>query len=402
MRIAIIVFGTRGDVQPTVALALELEKSGHEIILCIPPEHEEWIKSYGCPVTPFGTNLKELIEKGSQKAGKPATRLSVKTMKAEIRLQIDKLPVIVEGSDLLIGAGLVNGIPTVAEKLKIPYRFLAFYPGIMGPPKDVPFPGRLIWGFGKWATNASIRSVINKKRKEIGLDPVSDVWTNWMGEEVILASEKALIPVSGKVDFDFTQTGYMFLPSLAPLPEKVEIFLAKGSPPVFIGFGSNPVHKPEQYVRMMAETAETTGQRLIISKGWGAIESSEDIENCLFVEEVPYDLLFPRVSMVVHHGGIGTMAAAAKAGVPQAAFPFMADQFMNRIEMIKIGISPQTASFKKLSARHLIRVITEGLTDTRYREKAVEIAGKINDHEGTELTAGVIARIGLRKFTGNP
>jgi UDP:flavonoid glycosyltransferase YjiC (YdhE family) len=100
--------------------------------------------------------------------------------------------------------------------------------------------------------------------------------------------------------------------------------------------------------------------------------------------------------MVVHHGGIGTMAAAAKAGVPQAAFPFMADQFMNQKEMIRIGISPETVAFKKMTAELLTRTISEGLAEARYREKAVEIAMEINGHDGTVMTAGVIGRTMVR------
>lgn len=393
MQISLVVFGTRGDVQPTVALALELLKSGHEVKLCVPPEHAEWIKPYGCPAIPFGSNIREMIEKAGEKAGKPPTRPSVKTMKREIIHQIDELPGIVKGSDILIGVGLVHGVPSVAEKLNIPYRFMAFYPGIMGVPKDASFPGRLIWAFGKMATNSALRGLINKKRREIDLAPISDVWANWMGEDVILASEKSLVPVSGKVDFRFSQTGYLFLPSLEPLTERVERFLASGTPPVFIGFGSNPVQHPEKFSRMLEEVSGTTGRRLIISKGWGAIDSMMESDQCLFVDEVPYDLLFPRIAMAVHHGGIGTMAAAAKAGIPQACFPFMADQFMNRNEMVRIGISPETTSFRKLSARHLTRVILEGLSDPRFREKAIEIAADINRSNGTELTARLVTGV---------
>jgi vancomycin aglycone glucosyltransferase len=393
MKIALVVFGTRGDVQPTLALALGLRKAGHEAFLCVPPEHEEWIASYGCPVIPFGTSVKEMIKKGSEKPGGPAKQPSVKTMKKEISNQIDKLPDIIKGSDLVIGVGLVQGVPTAAEKLNIPYRFMAFYPGIMGVPKDGPLSGRLMWGFGKWATNLTLLKLINEKRMEIGLKPIFNVWANWMGETVILASEKALIPVSDRVDFRFTQTGFMFLPSLKSIPDEVEKFLEAGEPPVFIGFGSNPVHKPERYGRMMAEVAKTTGRRLIVSKGWSAIGTIMDSENILFVDEVPYDLLFPSVAMVVHHGGIGTMAAAAKAGLPQAAFPFMADQFMNQLEMIKMGISPITTSFKKMTAENLSRVIREGLVDRSYRVKAAEIALKVNEHNGTDMTVEVIEKL---------
>jgi hypothetical protein len=358
--------------------------------LCVPPEHEPWIREYGCPVIPFGTNVKEMIKKGGEKASGPATRPSIKTMQKEIARQIEALPEIIEGSDLLVGVGLVQGAHTAAEKMKIPYRFMAFYPGIMGPPKDAPFPGRLVWGFGKWATNATIRGLINQKRKPIGLKPIADVWADWMGENVILASEKALVPVSDNIDFRFTQTGYMFLPPLAPLSREVEKFLAEGPPPVFIGFGSNPVHDPLQYGRMMAGVAKSTGRRLMVSRGWGAIDSAEESGNCLFVDEVPYDLLFPKIAMAIHHGGIGTMAAAAKAGIPQSGFPFMADQFMNQKELVKLGLSPQTTSFRKLSAEWLSRVISQGLADARYRENAQRIAVKINDHDGTGLTARLI------------
>jgi vancomycin aglycone glucosyltransferase len=314
-------------------------------------------------------------------------------MKKEIIAQVDKLPAIVAGSDLLIGVGLVHGVPTVAEKLKIRYRFMAFYPGIMGPPKDVAFPGRLLWGFGMWATNASLRGVINQKRKEIGLAPIADVWTNWMGDNVILASEKSLIPVSENIDYHFTQTGHLFLPSLTPLSSEVERFLEASDPPVFIGFGSNPIQNPEKYGRMIAGVAAATGRRLIVSKGWGAIESPDNDQNCLFVDEVPYELLFPRVAMVIHHGGIGTLAAAAKAGVPQAAFPFMADQFQNQKEMIRMGISPKTVAFKKLSISQLVRVIGEGLINTRYREKALEISGEIKGHNATLETVELVERL---------
>jgi sterol 3beta-glucosyltransferase len=141
---------------------------------------------------------------------------------------------------------------------------------------------------------------------------------------------------------------------------------------------------------MMTEVAHSTGKRLLISKGWGAIGSGMQPDNCLFVDEVPFDLLFPHVAMVIHHGGIGTLAAAAKAGVPQAAFPFMADQFMNRKELVRLGLSPQTTSFGKLSAKILTRVIEEGLAGTGYCERASEIAREINECDGTDMTVKLI------------
>lgn len=392
MKISMVIFGTRGDVQPMLALALGLKKRGHEVILCAPPENAELVKGHGCPFAAVGSSIRDAIKGSSAKKRSPRTQPSCKFMRQEIAAQISQLPGIVQGSDLVLGVGYVFGVPTVAEYLQIPYRFMAFYPAILGASRDAPWFSRLLWRFGKKTVNVVLRGFINRKRMELGLTPIADVWTYWMGERVIVASDVAMGPVPQGVEFPFTQTAYMHLPPKAPLNDELETFLQEGSPPVFIGFGSNPIHNPDKISRLLMEVAQSVKQRLVISRGWAELNAMEGRKDCLFVDDVPYALLFPRVAAVVHHGGTGTIAAAARAGVPQIAFPFMADQFLNRKQIVTSGLGPRGSDFKRLTAKGLAEAIVECLSKEQYRKNAEDISRIVQGTDGVEMTVNAIEK----------
>lgn len=388
MKIAIVVNGTRGDVQPMLALATGLIKNGHEIIFCANPENEELVKQYNCPFVPIGPNYKELFKQNAVKGG-AITGPSPKEGKKEMENQINLLPEILKGSNLILGVGFVFGVPTVADLLIVPYRFVVFYPVLLGTSKNDPFINKLMFGFGRSVTNMFIKGFINKKRAELGLQPIKDVWQYWMGDNVIAACYKELNPVREGVSFNFTQTGYMILPSQMAMPEKVENFIHSGKPPVFIGFGSNPVSIPEKYTQIFNDVAKSTNQRLIVSKGWADLPEN-NTPNVLYVDEMPFELLFPKLAAIVYHGGTGTMALAARAGIPQVAFPFMADQFENRKQIVKLGLGPLACDFKKLSAKNLSAAITECVTNEKYKKNSMEISKKLQSTNGLELTLKLI------------
>jgi len=389
MKIAIVVNGTRGDVQPMFALATGLIKNGHQIICCAPPENEELAERYNCSFIAFGPNYKELFKKNAQMKGGATKAPTPNEMKKETENQINLLPELLKGVYLVLGVGFVLGVHTVADILKVPYRFVVFYPILLGTSKTDPFFNRLLFGFGKSMTNMVMKSFINKKRAAFGLEPIIDVWSNWMGEHVIVACDKELNAARDGVSFNFTQTGYMLLPTQITLPENVEKFLDSGKPPVYIGFGSNPVSRPEKFSNIFIEVSKATKQRLIVSKGWADLpeNSTSDV---LYVDEMPFELLFPRLAAIVYHGGTGTMASAARAGIPQVAFPFMADQFENRKQIVKLGLGPNACDFKKISADVLISSINECVTNDRYRKNALEISKKLQNSNGLELTIRLI------------
>ena len=346
MKIACVILGTRGDVQPMVALATGLMKKGHEVTIFAPPENEELVRLYNCRFEPFGPSIKKAVsEKPEKQKGGVAVTISPKEGKKLIGDQINLLPGIIKDADLVLGAGIVIGVATAADVLKVPYRFVAFYPIMLGTTHDDPFKNRMMFGFGRSMMNILIKGFINKNRNKLGLLPIKDVWSHWLGENVIIACDKEIIAAREGVAFPFTQTGFMLLPSKNSLPENVETFISSGKPPVYIGFGSNPIANREKYSQMFEKVREATGQRFIVSKGWANLPAT-DSPDIMFVDEMPFEFLFPKLAAAIYHGGTGTMAAVTRAGIPQAAFPFMGDQFMNRDQIVKLGIRSQNMRFQ--------------------------------------------------------
>ncbi len=368
----------------------DLLSKGHEVIICAPTENEQLVRSYNCQFVAFGPEIKkEIREKPGKQKGGVAIKITPAQGKKIIGDQINLLPDKIKKVDLVLAAGIVMGVQTAADILQVPYRLVAFYPIILGTTKDDPLKNRLLFGIGRSMINLVMKGFINKMRTKHGLQPINDVWKHWMGDNVIVACDKELNPARTGTAFPFTQTAFMVLPSKNPLPEKVEDFLNSGKPPVYIGFGSNPVSNPEKYSQIFEEVRDATSQRLIISRGWADLpeNNSQDI---LYVDDMPFELLFPKLAAVVYHGGTGTMAAIARAGVPQAAFPFMGDQFENQKQIVKLGLGPQTCEFKKMTAKEISSAITACISNDIYKKNAAEISHKLQDVNGIELTVQLI------------
>jgi vancomycin aglycone glucosyltransferase len=234
-----------------------------------------------------------------------------------------------------------------------------------------------------------MKGFINKNRARYELSPIKDIWAHWLGDNVIVACDKELNAAREGVSYAFTQTGFMLLPSKNKLPDNVEDFLNSGKPPVYIGFGSNPITKPEKYIKMFEQVRDATNQRLIISKGWADLPGS-DTRDILYVGDMPFDLLFPRLAAVIYHGGTGTMAEVTRAGIPQAAFPFIADQFANRDQIKKLELGPNTCDFKNITPEVISSAIMECITNDKYRKNALEISGRLKNINGIDLTVRLI------------
>jgi len=392
MKIAYVILGTRGDVQPMVALADGLIKRGHEVTICAPPENEELISRVNCRFIPFGPSPKKAAkEDPSKQKGGVAVKISPKEGKKVISDQINLLPKILTGIDLILGVGIVFGVHTAADILKVPYRFVIFYPIVLGTTSDDPLKNRIMFGFGRSMINMFIKGFINKHRARFSLPPIKDVWSHWLGDRVIVACDPELNKARTGVSFPFTQTGFMLLPSKNDLPDNVKNFCNSGNPPVYIGFGSNPIADTEKFKLIFEKVNNDTNQRLIISKGWADLPESNSAD-ILYVDELPFDLLFPKLAAAIYHGGTGTMAAIARAGIPQAAFPFMADQFANRDYIFKLGIGPKTCNFKEMTAESISIAINECINNNTYKNNAMDLSNKLKISNGTEQTILLIEK----------
>ncbi|MBF0225312.1 MAG: glycosyltransferase family 1 protein [Desulfobacterales bacterium] len=381
MKIILTTYGSRGDVQPILALSLALKKAGHNVTLCAPPENKEWIENYQCPFHPLGDNLKEAMEKIPPIHTIKATFAFMSLWRKALSDQFDQLPEIIKGADLVIGSGLTLGVPSVAEQFKIPFCLLVVCPQSLPsayyPPSQFhnhnlkKIVNRILWWYCNKIDNLTYKGIINKGRKSIGLTPIKDLYKHFLGHKIILASDIHLGVCPSDVKQDYIQIGHFPLKQEGGLGKELEDFLYSGFPPIYFGIGSMPNQDPKLTTQIVIEAARKNGQRLILSSGWAGLGKSEKNDDFFVVGSVPHDLLFPKVSMVIHHGGHGTTATAARAGVPQIIVPQILDQHYWANQIHIAGLGPKPINRLKLTVDSLSSAINTCITDQIMRDKAI-------------------------------
>jgi vancomycin aglycone glucosyltransferase len=354
MRMLLSTIGSRGDVQPLVALALELRALGQEVRLCVPPDFRDWIDGLGLPVTNIGPELRKLT--AASPPATPAPPLSPERrrqmVEATVATQFETIAAAAQGCDLIVGAtALQIAAPSVAERMGIPYVFTAYCPTVLPSPHHAPIPlgmlgetpapatadNRELWARDAERVNDTFGSVLNAHRASIGLAPVRDVRSHIFTQRPWLAADPTLAPWPDPADPAVFQAGAWILPDERPLSPDLEAFLEAGAPPVYFGFGS--IRAPRDLTRVMIQSARALGVRAIVSRGWADLSLVDDEPDCLAIGEINQQALFRRVAAAVHHGGAGTTTAAALAGAPQVVIPQMYDQpyWAQRIHHLGLG-----------------------------------------------------------------
>ena len=351
MRVLLSTIGSRGDVQPLVALATQLRALGQEVRLCVPPDFRDWIEGLGMPVTPIGPEVRG-TGKASPSAALPTPEQRRCMMEATVATQFETIAAAARGCDLIVGAtALQIAAPSVAERLGIPYVFAAYCPTVLPSPHypppvlamlgDSPPPAMTDysehWARDQRRWNDTWGALLNSHRASLGLAPVRDVRNHILTRRPWLAADPILAPWPDPADPAVFQSGAWILPDSRPLAPELEAFLEAGEPPVYFGFGSN--RAPDDLSRMMIQSARALGRRAIVSRGWADLSLVDDEPDCLAIGEVSHPALFPRVAAVVHHGGAGTTTAAALAGAPQVVIPQHYDQhyWAHRIHHLGTG-----------------------------------------------------------------
>jgi vancomycin aglycone glucosyltransferase len=373
MRVLLSTIGSRGDVQPLVALASELKALGQEVRLCVPPDFREWIEGLGMPVTPIGPELRS-TGKASPSAAPPTPEQRRQMMEGTVATQFETIAAAARGCDVIVGAtALQIAAPSIAERMGIPYVFAAYCPAVLPSPHHAPpvlalrgdTPAPAMADYGElWVQDARRwndmwGALLNSHRVSLGLAPVQDVRSHILTDRPWLAADPTLGPWPDPADPAVFQTGAWILPDARPLSPELEAFLNAGEPPVYFGFGS--IRAPEDLSRVMIQSARALGRRAIVLRGWADLSLVDDEPDCLAIGEVNQQALFQRVAAVVHHGGAGTTTAAARAGAPQVVIPQHYDQhyWAQRIHHLGIGTAhaPDTPTPDSLTSalEHTLR-----------------------------------------------
>ncbi len=414
MRILLTTLGSRGDVQPYLALAGGLQRAGHHPTLAAPESFAGWIQAHGVDVAPLSFNPQEVMQRLGKGGGGLRTLVSMlsllKTGMQEVQAEVWRAA---QATDFLIQSATGLGALEAADLRGIPVAFAYLFP--FAPTRAFPMfwlpyrvslggmynllthnlMARLLWRFGG--------AVNNQWRKQLGLKP-------WRSFREMMAHARALHTpflygyspalLPKPVDWDAYQhvTGYWFLdnPEGFQPPADLLRFLEEGPPPIYLGFGSMHAENPTRNTRLALRALELTGHRGLILTGWGGMTAQPASPRVMFVDSVPHGWLFPRVGAVVHHGGAGTTGAGLRAGVPQVIVPFGGDQFAWAELIVKAGVGPKTPSIQKLTAEKLAEAIQTSVKDADLRTRAATLGEKIHSEDGL---ARAVERIETHSIT---
>jgi len=390
VRVVLAADGTRGDVYPLFALGQAWRERGHDVVLCGPPDFAAAVAASGLEYHAVGRNVREFLTGAAAAvAGGPLATLRemMLYLGEALRYQLEIVPRVAAGADLLIAAGVQAGAAAAAEIHGIPYRFVAYCP-VMFPsshyaPAVVPASGlprwlnRLAWLLFHPPFIGMVRVQLNRQRRALGLAPVRDVYAHLMSERPLLAADRALAWVGSDCRTEVQQIRCLHPVDLSPLPEKLEGFLAAGPAPVFVGFGSMTDPTPAATTRTVLDAVRRAGCRAVVSAGWAGLGDGPLPEDVFVTGPVAHHALFRRCALVVHHGGAGTTTSAARAGVPQLVVPHLLDQFYWAGQVHALGLGPPALPRGKLAAGALADRITATLGNELLAERARHLADEL-------------------------
>jgi len=407
--------GSRGDVQPLLALAIELTSLGHDAALCVAPNFRDWVESCGISCLPIGPDLRKLTGGSAPTlAPAPAAKPSPEQLRQlaiqSVQSQVPVLMQAARGCDLIVAAGALQiGTRSVAEALDVPYVFVAYCPAVL-PSSDHPPPkmgfhhpqglpaaaNASLWAAEEASWNDRFRTVLNEERAKLRLPAIDSVRRHVFTDRPWLAADALLGPAAPGAGtgigtgMEVVQTGAWFLDDQRPLPPEVEEFLAAGEPPVYLGFGS--MRAAEDTGRVLIEAVRGLGLRSIIAQGWANLRPADTGSDCLSVGEVAHEALFPRVAAIVHHGGAGTTAAAARAGKPQVLVPHLYDQYYWAQRVGRLGIGVAGPTREALGAAALSSALRECLRPA-VQARALRFAARV-ETRGARNSARLLAESG--------
>lgn len=388
MKIILMTCGSRGDVQPMAAICLALQKEGHQVTLIGPPDKAQWAEDEGCTYIPFGWDVTEFIEQVDNVHHVSNAFKFMAFVRRSCKLQLSRLPGLIKGTDIVAASSLMFGASTAAQQLGIPYRYIVFSTQLL-PSQHHPFPifssqswplwmNSLSWKLADTIDLFNFTHLLNRHRKQIGLNMVHNAWDHILGDRPIAACDPQIVGIPEDVKKTVVQTGYPHLPVKGHLPKQLQRFIEEGTRPVFAGFGSMPSGDQKKQIRLLVETAGHLNRRIIILAPWQKNPAEQPEKDVFFIRHVPHALLFPAMSAIIHHGGAGTTAVSAMSGVPQIIVPHILDQYYHGYRIYQSGLGPCPVPRSRLTSRALIRAVEKALHDPGIKRQAAAAGQRID------------------------
>jgi len=402
MKFVLAFYGTRGDVEPGVALGRELLRRGHDVRIAVPPDLVGIAESAGLETVAYGPDNQEWLAVTStfwKRFFRNAWRISeLKKLLAESREpgircwgeMSTMLTSLAKGSDLLVtGMSYQELADNVGEHCDVPVATLLWFParvnGHIVPFLPAPLNRAAMTAY-EWLVWRGVKKVEGMQRRELGLPKATSPAPRRIAERgslEIQAYDEVCFPGLAAEWAQWDGCGPLYRPFVGTLTmesptgadEEVVSWIAEGTPPIFFGFGSIPVESPADTIAMIGAACARVGERALVCAGWSDFSNVPHFEHVKVVSAVNYAAVFPACRALVHHGGAGTTAAGLRAGVPTLIL-WMADvQFMwgAAVKKLKIGTARRFSSTTEKTLVADLRTILA----PRYLTRAREIATRM-------------------------
>jgi sterol 3beta-glucosyltransferase len=411
MKITILTVGTRGDVEPCLALALGLNRAGHETTLATGTNFASFVAGRGVRFAPIRADFLAFFQSADGQALLDKKYFSLvrplpPAVVAMRQRMLEDSWEAVRSADAIVYHPRVLGAYDAAEKLRIP-AILAVYLPQVTPTREFPLPfvPRLRLGrLGNRLSYAAVhlghfpfQGMRNRWRvRVLGLPPLpwyaNEFKRNGRPLPVLYHYSRHVVPPPADWRGPIAVTGYWFLdpdPAWRP-PADLLAFLEAGPPPVFVGFGSMIGRDPKRLTETVVAALKQAGRRGILVAGWGGMSGTNLPETIFRTEGVPYDWLFPRVAAVVHHGGAGTTGLGLRAGKPTVICPYFHDQPYWGKVVHELGAGPAPIPQWELTAERLAAAIRSAVTDEGMRRRSEELGAKIRAEDGIARAVAAI------------
>ncbi len=405
--VTFIAYGTRGDVQPAVALGRALKQRGYTVRILAGANFANWIQQHDLVPLPTQIDMQALMasEGGRdwvEKGHNPVMQMRL------MRQLLDKHGMQIasdawdacQGSDLLISSFTSDVYAvSMAQKLGIAHVSAPLQPTLFTT-KDgrvllnAPLPNRtsrINYYFGKLFIETAAWSlygdIANRTRSELLGLPAQTRAENRADRQkmtIIHGYSPHVVPHPNDWPDNFYTAGYWFLAENEQWqpPGNLLDFLGKGSPPVAIGFGSMMGRNPQKMNEIVLEAVQMSGQRAILLSGWAGLGEMQLPQTVLQLPAAPHSWLFPQMAAVVHHGGAGSTAAGLRAGVPSILVPHFADQPFWGQRVAALGAGPKAIMRPRLTAHKLADAIDTAVSNQTMRQKAAALGKAIRAEDG--------------------
>lgn len=420
MKITIFAAGSRGDIQPCVALSRGMQQAGYQVRLAAPANFADFIQQHEVEFFSLRGDIQQIMagDTGREfmESGGANPLKSIRAVRKMIAPVIMSMAADVyascQGADALICLGIFSAFgQSIAAALNIP--ILHVEPVPLLPTRAFPAPSwpiqQDLGGLHNYLSGQAMlqtiwqwyRPFVNAFRQTLGLTPYSAVRFHdaLRSTPTLSAYSAGIIPRPADWPESHFLTGAFFLDprdDWQPSPE-LTAFLAGGEPPVYIGFGSMAGREPQRLTRLTLEALALSGRRGVLVTGWGGLRPELIPNNVFVLDSAPHAWLFPRMAAVVHHGGAGTTAEGLRAGVPTVIVPFAFDQAFWGARIKALGLGPEPLPQNKLTAVRLAAAIRTAVSDPMMQQRARAVGVALRAEDGVNNAVQII-----RKTLGEP